>query len=706
MELECLDANAVQDLMSDALEASTRARVMHHLDTCGDCRELVGVLARDSVREASTPPAAPLGLDATQPAGARGPSIGLEVTQASATGLAATQASDPEHAASADRAPAPRLLVGRQLGRYALVERLGAGAMGIVYRAEDRELARHVAVKVLHRPDAALTERLVREARAMAQVNHPNVVGVYDVGVTGGTTYIAMELVSGTSLRGWQQAGRTLPETIEAYVAAGRGLAAAHAAGIVHRDFKPDNVLVGDDGRVRVTDFGLAAARPGDARAQPTADLELTRTGTVLGTPAYMAPEQFTGGNVDARTDQFSFCVALYEALYGQRPFDGASFETLGDNVCEGRVRPAPAGSAVSRELRAIVLRGLAVRPGDRHPTMAHLLDELARDRARPWRRTAFAAAALAVVLGIGLAADWAVRDRVSEKIDQAFELTAFQTDRAVRLLTRQLETNGNQIYSLPVMRKVAAHHDEADFGLGTPEVDAQRLEELHQELVSTDWKFAREIAGEERPITIAVADYKARLLYTSAAPEAWRTDLTRLPWLRAGALAAGTGNTMQIMRYDDPRLLATRLVAAPPPPGLALVCTRTLTIGEAAKLQFLQILDARYVLDNIALGDGTLLSIVAPDGTTLGSVPDALVRATPTDAVRDQTLAHAHYKVQAKTIRGPDGQVVGRVVMARPLDGVLTLFPHARAGFAIAMFGAVALAFATALRARRLAVV
>src|SRR5262249_5715329 len=213
----------------------------------------------------------------------------------------------------------------------------------------------------------------------------------------GGSTYLAMERVEGTSMRVWQE-GKGARRVIEAYIAAGNGLAAAHAAGLVHRAFKPDNVIVGDDGRVRVTDFGLAAAQP-SGLPSPVGDLALTTEGSVLGTPAYMAPEQFVGGNVDARTDQFNFCVALYEALYGRRPFDGKSFTELGDNVCEGKVRPPPPRTHVSNAVHEILLKGLSVRPGDRFATMDHMLVELGRDRATPWRRTAIGCAIIATVL-------------------------------------------------------------------------------------------------------------------------------------------------------------------------------------------------------------------------------------------------------------------------------------------------------------------
>jgi len=701
--MECLDANAVQDLMSDALEAGARALVMGHLDTCHDCRELVGVLAKDTIRESQ--PGTATGLEATAL-----PSqiTGLERTVAAGTvtGLEDTRASlDPLGATRDGTDPTPKLAgiaVGRTLGRYTLVERLGSGAMGVVYRADDRELSRHVAVKVLHRPDDALTERLVREARSMAQVNHPNVVGVYDVGTSDTTTYIAMELVEGTSLRAWQQTPHAIAETLEAYVAAGRGLAAAHASGIVHRDFKPDNVLVGKDHRVRVTDFGLAAARPtdgGDASPQLTGDLSLTRSGTVMGTPAYMAPEQFEGGNVDARTDQFNFCVALYEALYGERPFGGKSYDELYDNVSEGRVKPAPASSSVSTALRAIVLRGLSVKPGDRYPTMDHLLDDLARDRAKPWRRASIAAATLAVVLGFGFAADWAVRDRLAERTRQAFAATAKQTDQTVKLIVTLNEATSSQAYLFDAMLQVSTYKEEADFGLGDASADEVALDLLHQNLASATWDFARTSTIGGRSNVIAVGDYKGRLLYTSALPDKLPlTDLTQLSWV-GPAMETGKGNG-HLVRNDDPKLVATKLLGETPTPGMSIMFTRT---GRGGTSLFLQLLDVDNVLDYMKMG--TLLSIVATDGNTRGDVPTELIARMPmnSDAIREITIDTKTYQVLAKPITGPDGQPFGHVVMASRVDGVLSLFPHARVVFAVAMIVAIGVAIGMFARARSL---
>ncbi|HEY0097284.1 MAG TPA: serine/threonine-protein kinase, partial [Archangium sp.] len=239
---------------------------------------------------------------------------------------------------------APALGRGTPLDRYVVLDPLGEGGMGMVYAAYDSVLDRKVALKLLPPGDADAgpeatsgsgRARLLREAQAMARLSHPNVVAVYDVHQHEAQVFMAMELVDGQTLLQWErEQPRGWRELLTAFLAAGRGLAAAHAAGLVHRDFKPTNVLVGKDGRVRVTDFGLA--RPHNAPAELGADtpapdtgpvkghslleLNLTQRGAVRGTPAYMAPEQFRGATADVRSDQFSFAVSLWEALHGERP--------------------------------------------------------------------------------------------------------------------------------------------------------------------------------------------------------------------------------------------------------------------------------------------------------------------------------------------------------------------------------------------------
>jgi serine/threonine-protein kinase len=300
--------------------------------------------------------------------------------------------------------------IGAKVGRYVVVDQLGQGGMGRVVRAYDPKLRREVALKLLHTSsDPAARARIVREAQAMATLAHPNLVAVHDVDTHDGQPFIAMELVEGTTLRGWaSDAPRAWREILRACVEAGRGLAAAHAAGVVHRDFKPENVLVGTDGRVRVTDFGLARGAIGMASEhaeagsglgpQPDAfDDALTVAGSVMGTPAYMAPEQHRGGTVDARSDQYAYCVAVWELLYGQRPFAGKAVAELAEVKTAMRIDEPPSTRTVPRFVRKALLRGLAVEAADRHPSMDALLDALSDD---PSRRRWMGATAAVVVLG------------------------------------------------------------------------------------------------------------------------------------------------------------------------------------------------------------------------------------------------------------------------------------------------------------------
>jgi serine/threonine protein kinase len=295
---------------------------------------------------------------------------------------------------AADRIPA-----GATVGRYEIVKTLGQGGMGIVYLAYDPTLDRPVALKLLRPELRGAQARLLREGQSVARLAHPNVVRVFDVGTDHDDLFIAMEYVDGATLGRWLRAERRQPRAIfELFAAAGRGLAAAHAAGLVHRDFKPDNVLVGRDGRVVVTDFGLARldadealaadADPDAARApaKPWLTVTLTRTGSLMGTPAYMSPEQLRGEVADARSDQFGFCVAHWEALFGQRPFalpERASLDEVRDAVDLGVVAPAtPTPKALGPAERAL-RRGLSLDPADRFPDMDALLAALEPPRTR-----------------------------------------------------------------------------------------------------------------------------------------------------------------------------------------------------------------------------------------------------------------------------------------------------------------------------------
>jgi tetratricopeptide (TPR) repeat protein/predicted Ser/Thr protein kinase len=306
------------------------------------------------------------------------------------------------------------LFPGASVGRYVVLSKVGAGGMGVVYAAYDPELDRRVALKLVlaKRPAAREvgTTRLQREAQAMAKLAHPNVITVHDVGVFQGQVFIAMEFVEGETLSDWMETERTWSEVVDVFLRAGAGLVAAHEAGLVHRDFKPDNVLMGNDGRVRVMDFGLARAEEdypstdtsisSEAPSSEVMTTPLTATGAIMGTPAYMAPEQHLGLQADGRADQFAFCVALYEGIYGERPFAGANRHAIMLAVTEGSIRPAPKGSAVPGWLRAIVLRGLTTSPDGRWPTISQLLEAIENGQAPTTRRWGIWAGLGIVVVG------------------------------------------------------------------------------------------------------------------------------------------------------------------------------------------------------------------------------------------------------------------------------------------------------------------
>jgi len=379
--------------------------------------------------------------------------------------VAATEPQAPPHAAP------PKMI-----GRFVVDGPLGRGGMGLVVAAHDPELDRRVAIKLLHDDGGGSVgrTRLMREAQAMARLRHPNVVTVHEAGTHDGRFYVAMELVPGGTLRAWMEAHprASAAEVLAMFEPAGRGLIAAHAAGLVHRDFKPENVLIDADGRVLVTDFGLAGlhgARPAagdlertdpgpapsamdatlmpppvaapDERAAPLGSSSsplhqsLTRTGDVMGTPRYMSPEQHRGDpSTDARTDQFAFCATLYEALYGVRAFAGDTYDAIRRNAEAGALSPPPADREVPAWIHVAVLRGLQVEPDDRWPSMEALLEALAPppvapappvddDRVRKWPWISVIVIAVVIVIGVLL---WPTK-QPDPMADQQAAVTAAQ---------------------------------------------------------------------------------------------------------------------------------------------------------------------------------------------------------------------------------------------------------------------------------------
>lgn len=288
-----------------------------------------------------------------------------------------------------------------RIGRFRIRSKIGEGGNAVIYAAWDEQNNREVAIKLLRddrsfRPDTRA--RFVREAKAMARLHHPNVVRIYEVGIHGGPphgeprVFLAMEYVEGQSLRAWVEREQPSAELIlDRYIEAGRGLAAAHAAGLMHRDFKPDNAVLGSDGLVRVVDFGLARSTRGTDSFQTIEEMtpglravldqghDILATIGLSGTPAYMALEQHFGRTTDARADQFAFCVALWEALFGQRPYRGQTAGAIARAIETGKLcePPRERASVVSRVLRKALERGLAAEPADRWPTMDVLLTEI-----------------------------------------------------------------------------------------------------------------------------------------------------------------------------------------------------------------------------------------------------------------------------------------------------------------------------------------
>jgi tetratricopeptide (TPR) repeat protein len=326
---------------------------------------------------------------------------------------------------------------GTVVDRFVVLETLGVGGMGVVYAAHDPELDRKVALKLLlPRAGGSAggdTTRLMREGQALAKLSHPNVVAVHDVGTHGDRVWIAMEFVAGQTLAAWaKERPRRWSEVLAVLADVARGMAAAHGAGLVHRDLKPDNVMIGRDGRVRVMDFGLAHGRcvtmtelelastlVSGTRTPPgptPLGLRLTAKGAVQGTPAYMAPEQWQGQEEEAATDQFGWSVMAWELLYGERPFAGETVVALAAAVLSGERRPPPRGHAVPSWLRRVIERGLATKPAGRWPTMAALLSALERGKMRA--RVHMGVAALASVALLGAGAEgyrrWDIAQRVS----------------------------------------------------------------------------------------------------------------------------------------------------------------------------------------------------------------------------------------------------------------------------------------------------
>ncbi len=354
----CLSDDEVLALALGTTVDFDRDAALHHVDECAACR---GLLARSVLTE--------------RPAGAT---------------------------------PLPGMV---WAGRYVIAAPLGRGAMGEVYRAWDVKLERHVALKVLavgRWGDEVAMARLIRESKAMARLSHPHAVTVYDSGEYGGRPFVAMELVHGQTMERWA-IDRPWRDLVRAYADVADALAAAHRAGLIHRDVKPANILVGDDAVARVSDFGLAHmptdALPVDSDLPSSEDISLTATGAIVGTPAFMAPEQLARAAIDARADVFSLCAALYHSCFGVVPFAAHTIAEVCAAQAAGRIQDPPRRSSIPQRVRATIIRGLAADPRERYSDMAELRDALVRLlQRRRWPLVATAATLATTVAGVAAA--------------------------------------------------------------------------------------------------------------------------------------------------------------------------------------------------------------------------------------------------------------------------------------------------------------
>jgi serine/threonine protein kinase len=468
---------------------------------------------------------------------------------------------------------------GATLGRYVVLDLLGSGGMGVVYAAFDPGLSRKLAIKLL-RPEAAsclrgdeVKARLLREAQAMACLSHANVIAVHDVGTVGGEVFIAMEYVDGCTLKEWLKAEqRDWPEIVAMFLQAGRGLSAAHSAGIVHRDFKPDNVLVGKDGRARVLDFGLARGAEAaedeqaiqlDAHGQNATSMarqplagNVTKTGTLIGTPAYMAPEQIGGGQVDARTDQFSFCAALYQALYRELPFEGDTLSERLIAVREGRLRSSKAPTKVPGWLRSVVIQGLQPESGARHPSMDVLLHQLHQNPAKPWRRIS-AVAALVLATAVPLVSYRAVVRSQSLPCQGAAKKLAEIWDPKREDAIHQAFLSTTQPQAAEVFRSVKRALDQQAqswVAMHTEACQATRVRgEQSDELLDLRMGCLQSRLEEMRALTDLFAQASARIVETSV------EAANALTPLRGCADAVALRERVQPSIISSPSFLSTQ---------------------------------------------------------------------------------------------------------------------------------------------------
>ena len=546
--IPCLDENGVALYLAEETRDDEREAVRAHLDSCDACRELVAGLVRTLV------------------------------------------------SAEPDEQTARTLSRGTNLARYVVLDPIGRGGMGVVYSAYDPELDRKVALKLL-RPDLSTSaagpgrSQLLAEAQAMARLSHPNIITVFDVGTWNEEVFFAMEFVRGETLRLTQGAPGMRPrQLLDLYLAAGTGLAAAHAEGIIHRDFKPENVLVGDDGRVRVTDFGLA-------RAAHDVDSKMA------GTPAYMAPEQWRGAPADVRTDQYSFCVALYEAIYGSRPRRNHGGPPNDTDA------PARARARVPRGVVQVISRGLETQPEARWPSMDALVEAL-REARRPFRtRTLLAAAALLFLT----TAVWAQHGL--EVLREEHELTA-AAQRLPELLRAQHDLIDLQasigLRAEGVQEAFGnASNMDAALGLADNASKEKQFAEAHASMRSAD------LPGLKERDALLLVNSWGRVIFNLADVDAFGAAAPALPMLVRTMDDVSGDELWSATTLDHIEIPLVKPVRRD---DLLLVSARPVVRGSVVGAMLSGSWVGRGLLEELGHATGASIALHAPDGGWAGA--------------------------------------------------------------------------------------
>jgi anti-sigma factor RsiW/sensor domain CHASE-containing protein len=619
----CPDENELVMSLNGLLTPSSRAELERHIDQCDRCRSLVATVVKVSV----------------QP--------------------------EEDQAIEVESGPA-RLPRGTNLGRYVLLDCIGRGGMAVVYAAYDPELDRKVAVKLL-RTDlpgtpSELRASLLREAQAMARLTHPHVIAVYDVGTFNDQVFLAMEFIRGRDLRTWlAEAPRSWSDILQIFLKAGEGLRAAHESELAHRDFKPDNVLVGYEGQVRVTDFGLALRmRTPEENEQSTRSTVEPKPDVLAGTPLYISPEQWRGQPADARSDQFSFCVSLYEALYGARPYPGKTSASYA-----GVVPPPPKGASVPGWVRRVLIKGLSLKPEERHTSMRDLLAALSRGlMARKYRT--WAVAAVLILIGLSFAVERAVQSSAQRAVEADLGRTA-ELFR-VQAMERQGEVDRRAEAGLKkdFLSEALGKADDLDARLGlAAEPEEQGISYAHDLIRSGDLPLFNE---ED---VLLFVDAQGHVVYNRADENKFGGDRVSGLDILDEALQGRPAEAL----WSPSRVARAPLVLAPVESDndLLLLFARPITRGRKTlgALVF-----GRWVRESFlpaleqSIGDRVVLR--EPDRAQAATIdadlqPIAKLDASPTPLLLQ--LGQQRVLVQSVELAGISGGPLGRAFLVRNFD-------------------------------------